>query len=302
MMWAKRISLFIITNILIMLVISTIVSVLGIEPYLNSTGMNYQSLMIMCLLWGMGGSFISLWISKWMAKTSMGLQPIDERGDMGHLVQMVHRIARQAGLSKMPEVYYFDSPDMNAFATGPSRNNALVAVSSGLLRGMKEEEVEAVLAHEVAHVANGDMVTMALIQGVMNAFVMFFARLATFAIDQAMRGDRDDERGAGLGFFATIMLNNLFQIVFGLLAAPVVMSFSRWREYRADAGSAAIVGREKMISALRALQRNYDVLMQKREQPTRNVEVMQISSRGAFMELFASHPPLEKRIQALQSR
>ncbi|PIP93115.1 MAG: protease HtpX [Bdellovibrio sp. CG12_big_fil_rev_8_21_14_0_65_39_13] len=301
-MWAKRISLFLITNILIMLVISTIISLLGIEPYLNSTGINYQSLMIMCLLWGMGGSFISLWISKWMAKTSMGLRPIDERGHMGHFVQMVHRIARQAGLTTMPEVYYFDSPDMNAFATGPSRNNSLVAVSTGLIRGMREEEVEAVLAHEVAHVANGDMVTMALIQGVMNAFVMFFARLATFAIDQALRGDRDDNRGGGLGFFAYIMLNNLFQMIFGILAAPVVMGFSRWREYRADAGSAAIVGREKMIAALRALQRNYEVLMQKREQPARNVEVMQISSRGAFMELFASHPPLEKRIAALQNR
>lgn len=299
MVWPKRIFFFIATNILIMLVISTLVSLLGIEPYLNGNGINYQSLMIMCLLWGMGGSFISLWMSKWMVKMSMGLQPIEPHGRLGHLVQTVHRVAKQAGLSTMPEVYIYDSPEPNAFATGPSRSNSLVAVSTGLLHHMNDDEVEGVLAHEVAHIANGDMVTMTLIQGVMNAFVMFFARIATFAIDQALRG-KDDDRGGGLGFFGYMMVSNLFQVVFGLLAAPVVMYFSRWREFRADAGSAAMVGRDKMIAALRALQR-----MQERIQdaptPAKNVEVMQIVSKKSLIELFSSHPPLEKRIRALQS-
>lgn len=290
----KRIGLFLLTNILIMTVVGILLSVFNVGPIANAYGLNYGSLMAFCLIWGMAGSFISLMLSKFMAKRFMGLHEIDENDHrFGYLVKKVHFMAKESGLTKMPEVHIYESSDMNAFATGPSRNNSLVAVSTGLLSGMSEDEVDGVLAHEVAHIANGDMVTMALIQGVMNAFVMFAARVVTFVIDQALR--RNDDDGEGLGFFAYMIVYNLLNIVFGIMAAPVVMGFSRWREYRADAGSARIVGKEKMISALRALQRNYEML----KTPEGNMATLSISNKQAIVELFSSHPPLEKRIEAL---
>lgn len=292
----KRVGLFILTNILVISAITIIFQLFGIDNYLNAQGIDYQALLIICVIWGMGGSFISLMISKWMAKKMMGLTIVSATGEYGSIVRKVHEIARRAGISEMPEVAVYDSPDVNAFATGPSKNNSLVAVSTGLLQRMNEEEAEGVLAHEVSHIANGDMVTMALIQGVVNAFVMFLARVAVFAIDQATR--RDNDNGRGLGFFAHIFLVHIFQAIFGLLAAPVVMGFSRWREYHADAGSAKLVGKEKMIAALENLKRNYSIQEQVKEEPS--MAALKISSKQAWAELFSSHPSLDKRIAALR--
>ncbi len=291
----KRVSLFVLTNILVIAMVTIITQVLGLEPYMTAYGINYESLMIMCLIWGGAGSFISLLISKWMAKMAYGLEPAGSA-----IENKVHQLAKRAGLTKMPEVYIFQSDDVNAFATGPSRNNSLVAVSSGLLQQMNESEAEAVLAHEVSHIANGDMVTMALVQGVVNAFVMFLARVATFALEQAMRGD-DDKRGGGLGFFGYMIAYQVFQMAFGLLTLPIVMWFSRWREYRADAGAASLVGPHKMVMALEALKRSYPQLAENKVEShqSQQFQAMQISSKSAMMELFSSHPSLDKRIKAL---
>ncbi len=292
----KRVMLFILTNILVISAVTILLKVFGIESYLTAQGINYQSLLVICVVWGMAGSFISLLMSKWMAKRMMGLEIVSATGQYGSLVRKIHEISRKAGIETMPEVAIYESPDVNAFATGPSKNNSLVAVSTGLLQRMNDEETEGVLAHEVAHIANGDMVTMALIQGVVNAFVMFLARIAVFAIDQATKRDNDD--GRGLGFFAHFMLVQLFQMVFGLLAAPVVMGFSRWREFRADAGSAKLVGKDKMIAALENLKKNYELQEQIKEEPA--MASMKISSKKAVMAWFSSHPPLEERIAALR--
>jgi heat shock protein HtpX len=295
----KRVTLFIAVNICVMVVASFTISLItkffGLGSSYGEGGINYGSLMTICMVWGMAGSFVSLFISKWMAKSMYGVKVMEPHGSYGSLVQKVHLLAKRAGISKMPEVGVYESPEANAFATGASKNNSLVAVSTGLLNQMSEDEVEGVLAHEIAHIANGDMVTMALVQGVVNAFVMFFARIVTFAIDNFLRGE-DEEEGGGLGFFASMFVNMGLQILFGFLAAPIVMGFSRWREYRADAGSAQLAGKEKMIAALEALKRNYNQL----GAVETSAQTMQISSKESFLELFSSHPPLEKRIKALK--
>jgi heat shock protein HtpX len=229
-----------------------------------------------------------------MAKRFYNIEILSPTGPNGNLVQKVYSLARQSGLKTMPEVGIYDSAEINAFATGYSKNSSLVAVSSGLLYKMDEEEAEAVLGHEISHIRNGDMVTMALLQGIINAFVMFFSHLATMAVDNMLRGD--DDRGKGLGFFAGQLVYIFFQTIFGILAAPILMGFSRFREYRADAGSAKLVGKSKMIKALEALKRNYDQLKDSKQQ----FASFQISSKISFMELFSSHPPLEKRIEALK--
>jgi heat shock protein HtpX len=291
--------LFIVTNILVMLVGSFIISVvmnfLGLGPVLTSAGINYTSLMVICFIWGMAGSFISLWISKWMAKRYYHIQIQSPTGTYGNLVRSVHAMSRKAGIQDMPEVGIYEAPEMNAFATGATKNSSLVAVSTGLLRGMSEGEVEGVLGHEISHIANGDMVTMALVQGVVNAFVMFFAQLVTILIDNLLR--RDDDRG-GLGFFARHFVYMALQAIFGILAAPLVMGFSRWREYRADAGGAKLAGKEKMIGALEALKSNYSRLS---NPPEESMAAFQISSKVSWSELFSSHPPLEKRISQLRA-
>ncbi len=292
----KRFALFIGLNILIMVTVNLLLRVFGIDPsYYSNGSINYYGLAAFCLIWGMVGSFISLQLSKFMAKRFMGVEIVDGRGQYSQLVMKVHTFAKKAGLETMPEVGIYHSPELNAFATGPSKNNSLVAVSTGLLERMNEDEVDGVLAHEVAHIANGDMVTMALLQGVMNAFVMFAAKIVTILIDQALRGD--DDEGRGLGFIAHIAVEIGLQIFFGILASIPLMWFSRYREYRADAGSARIAGKEKMISALEALQRNYDSL----KGSETSLKTMQISSKTSFMELFSSHPPLERRINALRA-
>lgn len=295
MTWFKRITFFAMVNLGIILMLSLITNLLGIRPYLEANGINYGSLMLFCLVWGTGGAFISLWLSKWMAKNFMGVQVLDpHHSDLGWLVQTVHDMARRARLSKMPEVGIYESPDMNAFATGPSRDNSLVAVSTGLLHKMRRDEIEGVLAHEVAHIANGDMVTMTLLQGVMNAFVMFAGRAVAYLIDNLLRNDRE---GGGLGIFGYMMTVFLFEMVFGLIGQMVTSYFSRHREYRADKGGARYAGRESMINALQALQRDYGAVSQKEET---SMAMLQISSKSKFLQLLSTHPPLESRIEALR--
>lgn len=293
----KRILLFGLTNILVMITISLVISFLGLNNYLSANGINYESLMVFCLIWGFAGSGISLLMSKFMAKQMMGVQIVDERGQYAALVTKVHQMARAAGIDKMPEVGVYQSPEVNAFATGPSRNNALVAVSTGLLQQMNSDEVEGVLAHEVAHVANGDMVTMALIQGVVNAFVMFFARIAAFALQNALRGDRDsDERSSAGGGFMYHMTVMVFEIAFSFLGMFVVAYFSRVREFRADAGGARFAGQSKMIGALRRLKQNINRIDDTQDA----IKCMKISSNKGLMSFLSTHPSLDDRIAALE--
>src|SRR3989449_6585625 len=249
----KRIFLFLAVNTLVVLTISLVLSLFGVNSRLGPG--RFGSLMVFCLIWGMGGAFISLAISRLAAKWFMGVRVVDPNtsdANLRELVQMIHRLAQRAGLPEMPEVGIYDSPEVNAFATGPSRSRSLVAVSAGLLNSMRVSEVEGVLGHEIAHIANGDMVTMTLIQGVINAFVMFLARVLAFVVSQAMRS-RDDERGGN--YLIQYLLVHLFEFVFSLLGWIVVCWFSRLREFRADAGGARYASREQMIGALEALDR-----------------------------------------------
>ncbi|MBI3876311.1 MAG: protease HtpX [Verrucomicrobia bacterium] len=301
---AKRVFLFAAVNILVLLTIHLVLSLLGLNHRFR--GGNYETLLAFCFVWGMGGAFISLAMSRLMAKWFMGVQVIDpQTGDpqLREFVSTVHGLAQRAGLAEMPEVGIYDSPEVNAFATGPSRSRSLVAVSTGLLQNMNRGELSGVLGHEIAHIANGDMVTMTLIQGVINAFVMFFARIAAFAVTQAMRS-RDDDRGGG---FLESILVILFQIVFSLLGLIVVNAFSRWREFRADAGGAQFAGSAQMIGALTALQQihaapAYIETAHASGGESDSFRSLKIASEpGGLMNLlFASHPPIEERIARLK--
>ena len=290
----KRIFLFLATNLAILVVLSISMRLLGIDSYLDAqgTGLDLNALLVFSAVIGMTGSFISLAISKWMAKRATGAQVIEVPRDATErwLVETVRRQAQKAGIG-MPEVAIYDAPDMNAFATGMRRNNALVAVSTGLLRNMSKEQVEAVLAHEVSHVANGDMITLALIQGVVNTFVVFLSRIIGHTVDKVVF---KTERGYGPAFMITTIVAEL---VLGILASMIVMWFSRWREFRADAGSARIEGKHKMIAALERLKMNM-------EQPQLPDQMKAFGIAGGkradFMKLFMSHPPLEARIAALR--
>ena len=288
-----RILLFLITNVAVLLLISIIFKFLGLENvfYQNGVNLNLDQLLLMSAVFGMSGSFISLLMSKWMAKSSMGVHVIEHPSDPTEqwLVNCVQRLARSVGIG-MPEVGIFDSPSPNAFATGFNKNSALVAVSTGLLQQMDADEVEAVLGHEISHVANGDMVTMGLLQGVVTTFVIFLARIAGFFVDRVLLRN---ERGFGPGFFITQMVA---QMVFSILASVIVMWFSRYREFHADAGGANLAGRQKMIDALRALQRAHDP-----EALPGGMAAFGITG-GGFSRLFMSHPPLEERIAALQQQ
>jgi heat shock protein HtpX len=287
-----RIGLFLATNFAIVLLISIVFQLLGIEGILAANGvdLNLNALLIMSALIGFGGSIISLLISKWSAKRSMGVHVIETpaNGTERWLVNTVERQARQAGIG-MPEVGIFDSSTPNAFATGANKNNALVAVSSGLLQQMSRDEVEAVLGHEVSHVANGDMITLTLIQGVVNTFVIFFSRILGHFIDRVIL---KNERGYGMGYYIGSFVG---QIVFSLLANIIVAWFSRQREFRADAGGADLAGRRKMIDALRRLQSAQS------PQPLPNEFAAFGISGGGLKELFSTHPPLEVRIDALEA-
>lgn len=286
----RRVLLLFVTNILVMLVLMFIANI--VMQYMGVSFGTNTGLMVFCFILGMGGSLVSLLISKWMAKRTMGLQELNS----GHpIAQQVHSLARRSGIETMPEVYIYDSPDVNAFATGPSKNNSLVAVSTGLLNSMNGDEVEAVLAHEVAHIANGDMVTMTMVQGIVNSFAMFLSYIVSNIIMNAMRGDNDERRGIG-DFFLYHLIHNAVYMAISFLSLPVIMWVSRWREYRADAHSAKLVGKHKMIAALEALKRAYPHL----DKQDKNVEVMAISAKSSWMEFFSSHPPLDKRIAALR--
>lgn len=295
----KRIFIFFAVSMLVSITVSLLMSVLGIGNYIGANGIQYGSLMAFCLIWGLAGSMISLLISKQLAKWTMGVQIVTLEGPHRDIVDKVHRLSRRAGLTEMPEVGIYQSDEINAFATGRSKNSSLVAVSTGLLSRMNDAEVEGVIAHEVAHIANGDMVTMALVQGVVNAFVMFFARIAAFAVSQAMRGNDDDDAPVNPWVNAGIVF--LFDILFGILAMPIVAWFSRYREYRADTGGADLAGREKMIAALESLKRAYPHLVDSKESVNPNFKSMQISSKSSMMKLFSTHPPLDERIAALRA-
>jgi heat shock protein HtpX len=300
--WGKRIFLFLLLNLLVVVTLSILTSVLGIRPYITAYGIDYSALMGFCLVWGMGGAFISLGLSRVMAKWMMGVQVIDPQTrdpELSALVDTVHNLARSAGLPRMPEVGIYDSPEVNAFATGPTKSRALVAVSTGLLHRMGRAEVEGVLGHEVAHVANGDMVTMTLLQGVVNAFVMFLARAIAFALAQAMTRDREG-RGGGMSYGVYYLTQFVLEIVFMILGSLVVAAFSRFREFRADAGGARLAGRENMVRALQALQRTFEI---QDPQPREAVAALKISGhpKGIF-RLFSTHPPLSERIARLESR
>ena len=287
----KRILLFVLTNVAIMIMLSIVFSLLGFTGYITADGLNYGALMVFSLVWGFGGAVISLAISRWMAKTAMGVQLVNGRtgqSELDWLYQTVEQLTRKAGLP-MPEVGVYDSAEVNAFATGPSRSRSLVAVSSGLLRSMRHEEVEGVLAHEVSHIQNGDMVTMTLIQGVVNAFSIFFSRVIANIIRQLV-----DERNSGLVFLVATLV---FDIVFSLLGVMVVAWFSRAREFRADAGAATLSSRSNMIAALQRLAANKQMVDTSQPQ----LATMKIhGARSGFFALMSTHPPLEARIAALQ--
>jgi len=286
----KRIALFVITNLLVVFTISLALNLLGVRPYLTASGIDYSALLMFCGVWGMGGAFISLAISRWMAKMSMGVQVIDPNnpGQFAGLLNTVHDLAKRANLPAMPEVGIYESPEVNAFATGPTKSRSLVAVSTGLLRQMDRNEVEGVLGHEIAHIANGDMVTMTLLQGVVNAFVMFFARAIGFLVSQNVK----EESRAMVQMLTVIVLD----ILLGLLGVIVVCWFSRQREFRADAGSAQISGRANMIAALKRLQ---PLVEQHAPGAGNALATMKISGRPGL--LFASHPPLSERIARLEA-
>jgi len=286
----KRVLLLIATNFAVMLVLSIVVSVLGLDQWLSNEGINYYELLVFSAVFGFGGAFISLLMSKTIAKWSTGAQVIDgsEGTTQYWLVQTVHHLADKAGIGK-PEVAVYEGP-ANAFATGAFRNSALVAVSTGLVEAMSKEEVEAVLGHEVTHVANGDMVTLTLIQGVLNTFVFFLSRVVGFIVDKAVFRT---ERGVGPGFYITMIVS---QILFGIAASAIVAWFSRRREFRADAGSAGLLGSpQPMIAALSRLGS-----LQTGGLPD-SVKAFGINSNSGLANLFATHPPLEVRIAALQS-
>jgi len=295
----RRFVVFFAVNLAVLVVIGVLLNVLGVRPYLNSQGISYDGLLVFCALWGFVGSFISLQLSRWTAKRAMGVQLVDPNTPGGplqaHLVSRIRDLSSRAGLKTLPEIGIYRSPEVNAFATGPSRDRSLVAVSTGLLERMDDDAVEGVLGHEVSHIANGDMVTMTLVQGVVNTFVMFFARVIAQLIDNFLR--RDDDRG-GLGFFGYFIVVSILDTVLMLLASPIVFAFSRYREFRADAGSARLTSPQTMIHALESLARNsgrYD----KQDAAIATMKI-QGGAHGLLAVLYSSHPPIPARIQALR--
>lgn len=286
-----RIALFLLTNLAVMLVFGIVLSMTGIQ------GSSVYGLMIMAGLFGFGGAFVSLLMSKWMALRSVGGEVIEKPRDETErwLLETVRRQSQQVGIA-MPQVAIYHAPDINAFATGARRDASLVAVSTGLLKSMSHDEAEAVIAHEISHVANGDMVTMTLMQGVVNTFVIFISRLIAQVVTGFVSGSRGDEQGSSGNSIVYFAVSMLLELVFGIAASILTMWFSRYREFHADAGSARLVGREKMIAALKRLKSSYE--------PQEASSLMAFCINGkskSFSELFMSHPPLDKRIEALRS-
>ena len=294
----RRIVLFVLTNLAVLFLLSIVCRLFGVDQWAASRGLGGMGgLLAYAAIFGMGGAFISLAMSKWMAKMSTGARVIEQPQNEAErwLVETVRRHAQNAGIG-MPEVAIYDAPEMNAFATGMTKNSSLVAVSTGLLQQMDREQVSAVLGHEIGHVANGDMVTLTLIQGVLNTLVIVAARLVGRVVDSWMSGGRDREEGTGIGYFVSVMV---LQLVFGLFASMIVMAFSRWREFRADAAGAKLAGRGSMISALQRLQASHG-----ESTLPQTMAAFGISGHLAsgFQRLFMSHPPLEERIAALQKQ
>jgi len=291
---AKRIFLFILTNILVITTIGIVLSLLGVNGYITANGIDFSSLLIFSAVIGFSGAFISLAMSRFMAKMFMGVKVLDPNSNLSgferQFVERVHRLSRSAGLTVMPEVGIYNSKEVNAFATGPSRRRSLVAVSMGLLDRMDDAAVEGVLAHEVAHIANGDMITMTLLQGIVNTFVVFLSRVAAFV---ASRFVKEELRGL-IHFLAII----LFQILFSILGSLVVFAFSRYREYHADAGGAALAGKDKMIHALRSLKQNVQLV----DNQQASLSTLKISNKSGMMRLLSTHPDLDDRINRLQQR
>src|SRR5690606_15791411 len=292
-MMGKRILLFLAVNALIVVTILLVTNILGIRHYVTEQGIDYSALLVFSAIVGFTGALISLALSRAMAKWMLGvrvLSPDDPNlsPDGRWLGEEVRRLARRAGLTEMPEVGIYDSPEVNAFATGPTRNRSLVAVSTGLLENMDKDGVQGVLGHEVAHIANGDMVTMTLLQGVINTFVIFLSRLAAYVVSRFVR-----EELAGVVHFICIIV---FDLLFSILGSIVVMAYSRHREYHADRGGADLAGKEKMIHALRLLQQHVNLI----DTNHKSLQTMKISNRSGWLKLFSSHPDLEDRIARLE--
>ena len=297
---AKRIFLFLATNLAIVVTLSIVLSLLGANRYVGPGGqLQIEQLAVFCLVWGMGGAFLSLQISRFIAKKALGVQLVDGRtgdADLDWLHNKISQLTQQANLP-LPEVGIYDSPEVNAFATGPSKRRSLVAVSTGLLRTMGKREVEGVLAHEVSHIRNGDMVTMTLLQGVLNAFVMFFARIIAFFVAQALAGGRsDDRREVRPNYMIQFVIQIALEIVLTILASLITAWFSRQREFRADAGGAQLAGRGNMLSALRRLMQTTQLV----DPQAGALASFKISGRKGWLTAFSTHPPLEERIAALE--
>ncbi len=295
----RRVVLFLLVNALVILTISIILNVLDIRPYLSQSGLDYESLLTFCTIWGFTGALISLATSRLMAKWLMGVEVIDldtQNPLERQLLATISTLSKKAGLPKMPEVGIYTSPEVNAFATGPSKSRALVAVSTGLLQRMDWAETEGVLGHEISHIANGDMVTMTLLQGVVNTFVMFFARIIAFAITRLGKSKEDSEVLPSPFLYSILVF--AFEIIFMILGSLVIAAFSRFREFRADEGGAYLAGKRKMIQALQKLEQ----VTQIQDPKTSNAafQSMKISTKSGLFLLFASHPPLAKRIERLE--
>ena len=291
----KRVLLFILTNVLIIGVMSVIFSFTGIGGYLTERGIDYSTLLVFCTLWGFGGAILSLALSKVMAKWLMKVKIIKPQSASGlerKLLDTVYSLARKANLPKMPDVGIYDSPEVNAFATGRSKSNSMVAVSTGLLNRLEYNELEGVLGHEIAHIANGDMVTMTLIQGVVNAFTMFLARVVAYFVASFLRDEDEGEGISGILYFVLVIA---FDIIFSILGSIVVAYFSRIREFKADKGGAQLAGKSNMINALEKLRSTLDLTDSKMKE----VATLKISNKGR-LALFSTHPPLEERIRRLQ--
>ncbi len=297
---AKRVLLFLATNLAILLMVSVVLAVLGALGVLPAAG-GQGMLLVYCAVWGFGASFASLLMSRWIAKRAMGVRLVDGRtgnADVDWLHNTIGNLARQANLP-MPEVGIYDAPEVNAFATGPSKKRSLVAVSTGLLRSMDRNEVEGVLAHEISHIANGDMVTMTLIQGVVNAFVIYLSHIVAGIVRNVLSGDRDRSSGGGLGgglvYYAVYFAAQIF---FGIVGSMITAWFSRGREFRADAGAASLTGSGNMIAALRRLQASTAPV----DTQNRELATLKIAGGRSLMQLLSTHPPLEARIAALEGR
>lgn len=293
----KRIVLFLATNILVIATISIITNALGLHSYLTAFGIDYQQLALFCFIWGMTGSLISLFMSKFIAKMAMGVVIINPRQatqQESFLLDIINTLVKKAGIKKMPEVGIYQSPELNAFATGPSKNNSLIAVSSGLLTRMNREQIEGVLGHEISHIANGDMITMTLLQGIINSFALFLSRIIAYGLSLSV--SRDDDQVGELSPVTFSILTIVFDILFTMLGSILVAAYSRWREYRADAGGAKLAGRNKMISALKGLLTTADI----EDNRAPSLAAFKIARRPNWFELFSTHPPLDKRIARLE--